>query len=83
MNNNPWSARHIAMERAFADNELEMGAAYDEAKRAEEKPVLACGNCGADAYFKPTVGRHVCPDCGAVRVADEQWSVPSYPRRRR
>jgi hypothetical protein len=80
---NPWSAKHIAGERAFADNEYEMGAAYEEARRADEKPILVCGNCQANAFFKPTVGRHVCPDCGAVHVSQDVWSVPSYPKHRR
>ena len=77
---NPFSERHLSLERAFADNDLEMGAAYDEVDRMEEKPVLVCGNCGGNAYFKATVGRHCCPDCGAVRVGEDVWSTPKYPR---
>ena len=66
---NPHVARMVEIEQ---DHGLEMGLedlrqAADPANRP--KP---CPFCSKAAYFKPTVGAHVC-ECGALVCSDGKW----------
>jgi hypothetical protein len=68
---NPWARQLPARERAyFAENEAEMAGAVLEADYAEGRDTKTCGVCGAEAFYKPTVGTHICPDCGALWKRD-------------
>lgn len=45
----------------------EAGKIYDEHRYAEQQPTVTCV-CGETAFFKPTVGAHVCA-CGKVKTS--------------
>ena len=60
---NPWYGR---------DKELALKH-FDEIVNPEEYalPPKKCRNCGGWAYFKPTVGAYVCPECRLDTIVDD------------
>ena len=77
--NNPYAGRWHDM--SYKEDYFEAEAIKSEAAEAEAMDTEICGNCGSIAYYRPGVGAHQCPDCGALlifrRTPDgfiEEWS---------
>lgn len=68
---NPWT------EKALADD-LHLGDPVEATiiiREGAGDDVLVCGSCGGDGYFRPTVGAHQCPACGALRLVNRELEV--------
>jgi hypothetical protein len=55
----------------------EEGMYFDEQRWADQIPPKVCPN-HHEAHFKPTVGTHVCRECGLIYIGEtDQWIAPS------
>ena len=72
LGDNYWVSRDL--EQPFPGDE---GIYFSEHQLADQIPPKTCPNQHA-AHFKPTVGTHVCRECGMIYIGGtDQWIVPN------
>jgi hypothetical protein len=64
---NPWATRWTRINSN--EDRHERALAQYEAADAEACDVLACGNCGQSAYYRPGVGAYQCPACRSLLIS--------------
>ena len=69
--NNPYASRWNRINKD--ENQDEMELVKMEVADAEAAEVIKCGMCGADAYYRPGVGSHQSPTCGAILAYTGEW----------
>jgi hypothetical protein len=67
---NPWVRQMVAREPEIYWVYKRGGRYTDvDAGLAPEAGPHVCGICKGEAWYRPTVGRVICPDCGAMDIS--------------
>lgn len=72
MLDNPHLQRQIRIERTYFGGDV----SYADIRQCEDNPPIACPTGDGLAYWKPTVGTYICPQCRNMRYSAGDWSGP-------
>jgi hypothetical protein len=69
---NPWVRQMVEREPEIYWR-MKSGFRYIDVEAGEDAMILECGCCGHQAFYRPTVGAHICPDCHGMKYPDGIW----------
>lgn len=68
---NPYTQRWVNLHSDESVQERHL--AKLEASDASSRPMLPCGKCGEQSYYRPGVGSYQCASCSAVLNYSGAW----------